>query len=94
MLSIGCIQAQQCHTGHCPTGITTQNKWLQRGIDITKKSERCAQYIIGLRKELLQLTHASGHKHPSEFTANDVEVSSGVNQFHTLEKSLGYKKDV
>ena len=28
MLSIGCIQAQRCHTGHCPTGVATQNAWL------------------------------------------------------------------
>ena len=40
MLSIGCIQAQQCHTGHCPTGITTHNKRLQRGLDIHSKSKR------------------------------------------------------
>ena len=30
MLAIGCIQAQRCHTGSCPTGIATQNKWLMR----------------------------------------------------------------
>ena len=34
MLSIGCIQAQLCHTNHCPSGIATQNKWLQNGIDV------------------------------------------------------------
>ncbi|NJW54895.1 glutamate synthase-related protein, partial [Salinimicrobium oceani] len=29
MLSIGCIQAQACHTNRCPTGVATQNRWLQ-----------------------------------------------------------------
>ena len=85
MLSIGCIQAQKCHTDHCPTGVATQNKWLQRGLNVTNKYERCAQYIIGFRKELLQLTYASGYKHPSEFTAQDIEVSIGVNKFVPLE---------
>ena len=33
MLAIGCIQAQRCHTGHCPTGVATQNHWLMRGLD-------------------------------------------------------------
>ena len=33
MLAIGCIQAQRCHTGHCPTGVATQNEWLMRGLD-------------------------------------------------------------
>jgi len=91
MLSIGCIQAQQCHTDHCPVGVATQRKWLQRGIDITSKSERCAQYIIGFRKELLQLTYASGYRHPGEFTTKDIEMSTGVNKFTSLEEILNYK---
>ena len=45
MLSIGCIQAQRCHTGHCPTGVATQNKWLMRGLDPTLKSARLANYL-------------------------------------------------
>ena len=31
MLAVGCIQAQRCHTGHCPTGVATQSAWLMRG---------------------------------------------------------------
>ena len=54
MLSIGCIQAQHCHTGHCPTGVATQNKWLMRGLDPTLKSARLANYLATLRKELVQ----------------------------------------
>jgi len=92
MLSIGCIQAQKCHTDHCPTGVATQNKWLQRGLVVNNKSNRCTQYIKGFRKELLQLTHASGYTHPSDFTGRDIEISSGVNQFTTLEQILDYKK--
>ncbi|MDH3719714.1 MAG: FMN-binding glutamate synthase family protein, partial [Planctomycetota bacterium] len=42
MLSIGCIQAQRCHTGHCPAGIATQNRWLMRGLDPTLKAARLA----------------------------------------------------
>ena len=92
MLSIGCIQAQQCHTGHCPTGITTHNKRLQRGLDIHSKSKRFSNYIIGLRKEILQLTHACGHEHPCQFTGIDIEISTGVNMFDPLEKIIGYEK--
>ncbi len=64
MLSIGCIQAQECHTGFCPTGIATQNPWLVRGLDPTDKSARLANYLITLRKELLALSHACGQPHP------------------------------
>ncbi len=65
MLSIGCIQAQRCHTGHCPAGIATQNAWLARGLDPTLKSHRLANYVMALRKELLQLAHACGVAHPA-----------------------------
>lgn len=50
MMSIGCIQAQRCHTDHCPAGVATQNRWLQAGLDIELKAERNANYIKGLRK--------------------------------------------
>ncbi|MDP6853630.1 MAG: FMN-binding glutamate synthase family protein [Candidatus Marinimicrobia bacterium] len=92
MLSIGCIQAQKCHTGHCPTGVATHNTWLQRGIHIDSKAERAANYIIGLRKEIMQLTHACGYMHPCQFTGNDIEISSGINAFDPLEKVMGYEK--
>ena len=92
MLSIGCIQAQKCHTGHCPTGVATHNTWLQRGIHIDSKAERAANYIIGLRKEIMELTHACGYMHPCQFTGNDIEISSGINVFDSLEKVMGYEK--
>ena len=92
MLSIGCIQARLCHTGHCPTGITTHNKRLQRGLDIESKSKRCTNFIKGLRKEILQLSHACGYEHPCQFTGNDIEFSSGVNEFTTLGNILGCEK--
>jgi glutamate synthase domain-containing protein 2 len=65
MMSIGCIQAQRCHTGHCPTGVATQNRWLMRGLDPTLKSARLANYLATLRKDLIHLAHATGHTHPA-----------------------------
>jgi glutamate synthase (ferredoxin) len=65
MLAIGCIQAQECHTGHCPTGVATQSKWLMRGLDPTLKSARLANYLMTLRKELLALGAACGEPHPA-----------------------------
>ena len=44
MLAIGCIQAQRCHTNHCPTGIATQNWWLTGGLNPALKSVRLANY--------------------------------------------------
>ena len=90
MLAVGCIQAQKCHTGHCPAGVATQNVWLQSGLDVTDKAERIANYVKGFRKELLALSRAAGYAHPVEFSGNDIEFASGVNQFRTLTDVLGY----
>jgi glutamate synthase domain-containing protein 2 len=74
LLAIGCIQALRCHTNHCPTGITTQNAWLVRGVDPTLKSARLANYVLTLRKEVLALSRACGLEHPSLITADHLEL--------------------
>ena len=75
MMSIGCIQAKICHTNRCPSGVATQSKWLQRGIDIPLKSERLAQYFKTFRKEFVEITHAAGYEHPCQFTMEDITVN-------------------
>lgn len=92
MLAIGCIQAQQCHTGHCPAGVATQSKWFQRGLNVEDKAKRMARYLKSFRKELLSLAHAAGHEHPAQFTGDNIELSTGINEFSTLDKVLGYTK--
>ena len=93
MLSIGCIQAQKCHTDHCPAGIATQNKWLQAGLDVELQAMHFANYIKSFRKELLALAHASGYEHPAQMSADDIEFSTGVNKFSTLTEVLNYRRD-
>jgi len=85
MMSIGCIQAQICHTNRCPSGIATQSKWLQNGINIPLKSERLAQYFKTFRKELVEITHAAGYEHPCEFQMSDIEINVDD---HNLSKEL------
>lgn len=74
MLSIGCIQAQKCHTGHCPVGIATQNKWLMRGLDPTSKAARLANYVVALRKDILRLTRSCGQTHPACVTLDHFAI--------------------
>jgi glutamate synthase domain-containing protein 2 len=93
MMSIGCIQAQVCHTNRCPSGVATQNKWLQNGIDIPLKSERLAQYFRTFRKELIEITHAAGYEHPCQFTMADVNVNvDDRNLSQELDKTYMYRK--
>jgi len=92
MLSIGCIQAQKCHTGFCPAGVATHKTWLQRGLDPEINSQRFQGYIEAFRNEVLAVTHAAGYEHPGMFTPHDVEMSSGPSQFSTLFELFGYDK--
>ena len=82
MMAIGCIQAQRCHTGHCPTGVATNNPWLEHGLDPNLKSVRCANYLVNLRRELLRLAHACGESHPSLVDLDRLELigSDGVSR--------------
>ncbi len=93
MLSVGCIQAQVCHTNGCPAGIATQSKWLQAGIDPIRKGERFNNYVRTLRKEMLEITHASGYEHPCQMTMHDVSISMGDNNYTAvLEQIYNYEK--
>ena len=95
MMSIGCIQAQVCHTNRCPAGIATQNKWLQSGINVPLKSERLAQYFKTFRKEFLEVTHAAGYEHPCQFTMEDIQVNVDDDYLSSDLKSVyGYQKTV
>lgn len=74
MLAVGCIQAQRCHTGHCPTGVATHSPWLTRGLDPTDKSARLANYVLNLRHELVQLANACGAAHPGLVGGDAVDI--------------------
>lgn len=92
MLAIGCIQAQRCHTGHCPTGVATQNRWLASGLDPMHKASRFANYIVGLRKELLQLSHACGVPHPSLVSTDQLEIVDACFQTRSVTDHFGYRR--
>ena len=92
MLSIGCIQAQECHTGHCPAGVATHHKWLVRGLDPTEKSARLANYVVALRKDLLRLSRACGVPHPSLVTPDDVEIIDGRLKSAPVDHVFGFSE--
>jgi glutamate synthase domain-containing protein 2 len=74
MFALGCVQAQRCHTGRCPTGVATQNPWLQRGLDPADKAVRLANYLAVLRFELASLARTCGEVHPGLVRADQVEL--------------------
>lgn len=72
MFALGCIQAQACHTGACPTGVTTQDPLRQQALVVPTKMERVWRFhqnTLGALKELVQ---AAGLQHPGEITASHI----------------------
>lgn len=92
MLAIGCIQAQRCHTGHCPTGVATQNPWLARGLDPTSKADRLANYVLTLRRDLEHVAHAVGVDHPGRITVDDIDLVDGLAGHRSLREVYGYPR--
>ena len=93
MLAIGCIQAQRCHTDWCPTGVTTQKWWFQRGLDPGLKSVRATNYIVAMRKELTLLSRACGTTRPSMVSPDHIEVMDHGSTARPLRELLGYERD-
>jgi glutamate synthase domain-containing protein 2 len=91
MLAIGCIQAQRCHTGRCPTGVATQSRWLAHGLDPELKSVRLGTYVRALRGELLALARACGVVHPALVTPEHIEVVSERFTSTPLHEVFGYE---
>jgi hypothetical protein len=68
LFSLGCIQAMRCHTNTCPTGVATQSRWLQAGLDPADKAVRVRNYALALESDLQMITHACGLTHPAQLS--------------------------
>ena len=66
MFALGCIQAQHCHTGRCPTGVTTQDPWRQRALVVPDKAQRVLQFHQQTLTALKELIQAAGLNHPDD----------------------------
>jgi len=72
MLALGCIQALRCNTDHCPTGVTTQNPALYKGLVVTDKSERVYCFHRGTIKAFLELIAAMGLQNPEDIRSEQI----------------------
>ncbi len=81
MLSLGCIQALKCHTGDCPTGITTSKPWRVHGIVLNEKATRVHNYFSGYHKDMMELTRVMGFSDPRDITPEAVRMLSYEKDF-------------
>ncbi|HYK77092.1 MAG TPA: FMN-binding glutamate synthase family protein [Daejeonella sp.] len=86
MMALGCIQALTCDSGHCPVGITTQNKRLYRGIDVTDKRVRVASFHKNTLHAVVELMEACGYKSLSDVKPEDFHRRINISESQTLEQ--------
>jgi len=92
MFSLGCIQAMRCHQNTCPTGVTTHNKRLQRGLVVEEKYLRVAHYCLNMNKEIDMIAHSCGCRHARELRREHVRVVQTANQSIALNMLYPYPR--
>ena len=72
MFALGCLQAQTCHTGACPTGVTTQDPQRQKALVVPDKTERVYRFHQHTLLALRELVQAAGLTHPNQIKASHI----------------------
>jgi glutamate synthase domain-containing protein 2 len=72
MFALGCIQAQTCHSGNCPTGVTTQDPKRQMALVVPSKADRVENFHRNTLEALQELLEASGLHDPSELSPRHI----------------------
>ncbi len=88
MFALGCIQAQACHTGHCPTGVTTQDADRQKALVVPDKAQRVFQFHQNTLKALQEIVQAAGLKHPKDITDSHIVRRADDGQVRLLANLL------
>ena len=86
LLSLGCIQALDCHSNQCPTGIATQNKKLEKALDIEAAAKRVETYANAMYKEAQMLAESCGYTSPDQISDDDIMVVSSPGHLDYLSK--------
>jgi glutamate synthase domain-containing protein 2 len=88
MFALGCIQALQCNKNTCPTGVTTHNPRLQRGLDPIDKAERVFYYVANMEHEVGTIAYSCGAAEPRALRRNHCRItladgrSTGLNMLY------------
>lgn len=83
MLAMGCIQALQCNKNTCPVGIATQNKALMKGLVVTDKAQRVANFHHETLHAFIELVAAAGIDKPEELTRSHINRRVSMNKVMT-----------
>jgi glutamate synthase domain-containing protein 2 len=86
MFALGCIQAMQCNKNTCPTGVTTHDPRLQRGLVPADKSERVAHFVANMEKEVAMIAHSCGVAEPRGLSRRHARIMVSEGRSISLEE--------
>ncbi len=74
MFALGCVQSLQCNKNTCPTGITTHDPKLQKGLDTADKAERVRHYVENMVREVGVIAHSCGVSDPRQLRRHHCRI--------------------
>jgi glutamate synthase domain-containing protein 2 len=90
MISLGCIQALECNTNTCPTGVATQDPKLYKGLNVADKRVRVANFHKETVKAAVELMAAAGIRHPDDLHRSHIYRRVSANQIQTYAEMYPY----
>jgi glutamate synthase domain-containing protein 2 len=90
MFAVGCIQAQTCNTGRCPTGVATQDPDRQKALVVPDKAERVFSFHRNTMHAFQELLQAAGLEHPSQLCADHIVRRVSSHKVKLLSELLDY----
>lgn len=87
MFALGCIQALECNTNTCPTGVATQDPKLTKGLVPEEKSIRVARFQHETVKSAMELMASAGIDHPDKVDRSVVSMRIDRTKIQTFEET-------
>jgi methylamine---glutamate N-methyltransferase subunit C len=82
LIAAGCDQYRICHTGDCPTGVTTQKASLRARVDPKGAADGVARFFAATRTELEDFARLCGHHDVHNFSVRDLcTISSEISDY-------------
>ncbi len=92
MFALGCLMAQTCHTGRCPTGVATQSWLRQRALDPDDKGNRVYHFHHNTLKALAEITGAAGLSHPNQLKPHHIVRRVSMHEVSLVSALIDYLK--
>jgi len=92
MFALGCIMAQHCHSGRCPTGVTTQDAMRQRALDPENKAHRVYNFHRHTMAALAEVTGAAGLSHPNQIGPQHIVRRVSINEIALVSTLVKFLK--